>query len=199
MASRPINICLIASGSTDWQLHDRIQGSNDLPISGPGLTEVSVSATAWAPHPTIRTIYCSPDSASLRTAELYAQQAHGIKVRALPELVEVDMGLWQGLTSLELSERYTKAFARWQHDPAHASAPSGESAAEAAQRIAAVIRKRSRRSSKPDAVHLTLVIRPILGRIARAILSGEPADMTAEPEAVANYTFDRATAARRTA
>ncbi|MDX1565775.1 MAG: histidine phosphatase family protein [Phycisphaeraceae bacterium] len=166
MSERPLNICLIRSGETDWDLDERCQGTGNLPLSAEGIKQSATRCSQWLPHPTIRTIYCGPDEASLHTARLFAQCGRSIKTRPLSDLLEVDMGLWQGLRRSELADRYPKAHACWEDDPTQCTAPGGESGREALRRLKGVIRKRSRRTSDPQAIGLTLVLRPVLMKIA---------------------------------
>ena len=62
----------------------------------------------------------------------------------MPELAEVDTGLWAGLTRDELKRRYPKVFKKWWSDSTSVSPPEGESVTDAFQRLREAIEQVTR-------------------------------------------------------
>lgn len=59
-------------------------------------------------------------------------EPYGLDVAVLDDLMEVDVGDWQGLTAAEVEERYPAALQRWRAALDHA--PGGEPLQDAAER-----------------------------------------------------------------
>ncbi len=171
MANRSnIIICLIASGETAWQGEGRMQGNTDLPMSDTGTSAVAAAAATWIAPKQLRTIYCAPDEASIRTAEQFARRAEGAKVKTIDDLIEIDLGLWQGLPCEQLKDRYPKAYQQWRQNSTQVTPPEGESMLDADQRLRTTLRQLCRKNGdKPVA----FVLRPILHYLATTWLDDE--------------------------
>lgn len=128
---------LIPWPETSWSESDRIASRTPLPLSDAGQN----TANHWAKELAesgINVIYTSDEQTSLETAKIIAAQSR-IKHKTNPELVEVDAGLWDGLTSGELKRRYPKIFKKWLSDPSSVCPPEGEELKEAYQRLKDVL------------------------------------------------------------
>lgn len=164
-------VYLIGSGCTDWQEQDRLQGDTDLAMSRAGMEQIHEQARLWMEtrgEAAVRTVYSAPDQASRDTAAIFAERA-GAKVKAVPELAEMHLGLWQGLTVGELRERYRSTFHQWQTDFATSAVPQGELPGEAERRLRRAVKRLARGQ---DALVLTL--RPMMLRLATALLTQDP-------------------------
>jgi broad specificity phosphatase PhoE len=159
MAATPKLIFLVPSGSTSWQDQNRVQGDTDLPLSDEGQREVAAIAAAWdtsvGPIPVI---YTAPDEASRQTGSAVAARTDG-RVKAVDELIEINLGLWQGLTKAELGDRYRSAYKQWQEDPATVQIPHGENVVDVIERLESVVVKLI---SKTGSDPLVMVMRPVL-------------------------------------
>lgn len=163
-------IYLVASGQTGWQEQNRLQGDTDLAMSSAGVSTTHEQARLWMATrngETVRTIHAAPDEASQQTAAIYAEFCNA-KVKVVPELAEMHLGLWQGLTVEELRERYRSTFAQWQADCGATAAPQGELPDEAERRLRAAFKRISRAG---DA--LVLVLRPMMLRLVTAWITGD--------------------------
>ncbi len=155
-----IQVVVLRCGRTEWDDAERLQGRTDLPLSESGQQAVAAEildlAQSRGANP-FAAIYCSPDEASIKTAEMLGEAAGG-KVRPDDELAGVDLGVWEGLLESQLMERFPKAYRPWKEDPASVIPPGGESLQEADMRLRqALCRLLEKTNGKPVA----LVLRPI--------------------------------------
>jgi len=117
----------------------RYIGVTDLPISASGQTQAKALAEAVASfRPGF--CFCSPMLRTRQTAEIVLQQA-GCGISCLPELREVDFGLWEGLTFEEISDRYPELTAAWASKGLEFSFPEGEKIKDFWNRVRTVARK----------------------------------------------------------
>lgn len=77
-------------------------GSTDIPMGEKGLAQ----AKAMAGHlPKVTAVYSSPLTRAVQTA-----QAIGLPVNILPDLREMDAGLWDGLTFEQIRQRFPELY-----------------------------------------------------------------------------------------
>lgn len=86
---------LIRHGQTDWNLHDQLQGSSDIPLNDTGRGQAHAAAQLLAPYDWAA-IVSSPLMRARETAEIIASQL-GIELGdAYPELIERDYASREG-------------------------------------------------------------------------------------------------------
>lgn len=130
---------LIRHGQTDWNLTGRWQGQA---TGAPGLNDMG-RAQALALRDQLQdvnfsAIYSSDLLRARQTAELIAEPL-GLTVAPEPRLREINLGVWEGMLSSEIEERYPQELAERIRDPFHARAPQGESPLEVAERVIAAV------------------------------------------------------------
>lgn len=154
-------LILVASGETDWRAQDRFAGDVDLALNETGRKQALAAAQAIAPlMPQV--IRCGPEQATHQSAALIAHEL-ALKFRASPELREVDLGVWEGLTLDEFNKRFHRVAKQWKQDAASVEPPDGESIPAAEARLLAGLRKVLKR-------HRSETITLVLGSMAMAIL-----------------------------
>jgi len=130
-------ICLVRHGETDWNADRRIQGHLDIPLNATGLAQARATAANLADQ-RFTALYTS----DLQRARQTAAEAAAIlemEARTDPNLRERHYGCFQGLTYAEAQERYPEGYRRFhQRDPSFAF-EDGESLAQFAARIRAVL------------------------------------------------------------
>jgi len=102
---------LARHGETDWNRARRWQGHADRPLTARGRTQAADLAARLADIP-LDAVYSSDLRRARETAEPVAT-THGLELIQLPELREVDVGSWQGLTRDEAEARFPAGFRRW--------------------------------------------------------------------------------------
>jgi broad specificity phosphatase PhoE len=131
-------LILVRHGETVGKSSIRYFGRTDLPLSDVGRDQMRAAANWIASH--LRTsrfapIFSSPLSRAMEGARLIA--GTDAPVIQIEEFVEVDFGLFEGLTAEEIREQYPSEFETWNRDrldPAFAY-PGGESRAGFVARV----------------------------------------------------------------
>jgi broad specificity phosphatase PhoE len=118
-------IVLVRHGETEWNRVERFRGRADVPLNDTGLAQAEATArritAEWQPA----TIYSSPLSRAVRTAEAIAQPL-GLPVQIHGGLADIDYGRWQGLTPDEARAQWPEKVDAWYCNPQSASIPGGE-------------------------------------------------------------------------
>jgi len=162
-----MKVALIPCGATEWHDEGRLLGRVELPLTRAGEERCS----EWAEQLFslgLRRILHGPDELSAHTAAILARRL-SIPTKAVDELIEVDIGLWTGLTEAQLHGRYPSAHRELGESPLNVHPPGGESLADAAHRLAVCLHKRIR---KIGTASLGVVLRPLALILARATLDG---------------------------
>ena len=168
-----IDVLIVRSGRTRWELEHRVQGSTDLPICPEGESAVVAAmddelGSAGAAIPAV--VLTAPDESSRRTAARLADRTQA-KVRALDALAPMCLGLWEGLFESELQERYPRAYKQWRADPSAVTPPEGDTLVAAERRVfGGLARAVEKAGGKPVA----LVLRPIEYARGAARFTGRP-------------------------
>jgi broad specificity phosphatase PhoE len=154
-------ILLARHGQTDWNRDRRFQGHADPPLNEAGRDQARALGEQLAGVP-LRAIYSSDLRRAAETASLVAGSM-GLEPVALPELREIDVGEWSGLTFSEIEDRYPEGVRR--HRAGADGWEAGETHAAMQLRIVDAVRRIA--ASHPDE-HVLLVIH---GGTMRALLA----------------------------
>jgi broad specificity phosphatase PhoE len=165
-----MRIALVPCGNTEWQDEGRILGRVELPLSSEGQQQCCEWARELSPLGLQRILH-APDELATQTAGVLARQL-SIPTRALDDLVEVDLGLWAGLTEAQLKSRYASAHRQLRESPLNVSPPGGESLDEAARRLNGCIRKQLRKNGNQA---IAMVLRPFTFAMVKCALEGREA------------------------
>jgi phosphoserine phosphatase len=104
-------LLLARHGQSDWNAERRWQGHADRPLSERGRLQAEALAERLA-EVDLDAVYSSDLRRTRETAAVIAERK-GLEVLELPELREVDVGSWSGLTRDEARERFPEAYERW--------------------------------------------------------------------------------------
>ncbi len=104
-------ILLARHGESDWNRDQRWQGHADRPLTDLGREQARALADRLAATE-LDAVYSSDLERARETAAIVAEP-HQLPVKELPDLREVDVGSWSGLTRAEAEERFPNAFRRW--------------------------------------------------------------------------------------
>jgi broad specificity phosphatase PhoE len=128
---------LARHGESDWNVENRFQGHTDRPLTELGRAQGRALADELA-ETALDAVYASPLRRALETAEIVAAPK-GLSVVALPDLREIDVGGWAGLSRDEVEARFPDAFHRWVGGSE--GWEDGESYADMAARVIAEVRR----------------------------------------------------------
>jgi broad specificity phosphatase PhoE len=129
-------LVLIRHGESLWNGERRIQGNQDPPLSPRGLRQADrLVARMQAQRPgRVAAIYTSPLRRAAETAERLAA-ALRLPLVGEPDLREMSLGRWEGLTVPEIQAAFPGAYERWLENPAASPAPGGEALPDFARRV----------------------------------------------------------------
>lgn len=128
---------LIRHGETIGGNEKRYKGSLDVPLSERGIEEVKWTAD-FLRDASMTAIYTSPLSRALKSAEIIAKN-HGLIPKIVQGLRERSFGIWEGMTFLEIKEKYPVEFENWANNPLKFCPPKGESTLEVRDRVIKVL------------------------------------------------------------
>ncbi len=130
---------LIRHGQTNWNLTGRWQGQTPL---SPGLNETGrrqvLAIRDQLQGMMISAVYSSDLLRASQTAELLAASL-GLPVMLEPRLREIDLGIWEGMLSEEIEQKYPQELADRARNPFYSRAPQGESPHDVAKRVLAAM------------------------------------------------------------
>jgi phosphoserine phosphatase len=118
---------LVRHGESVWNSQRRIQGSLDpeLSLRGRRQTDLLVSHLRAHLTPALAGIVTSPLRRAVQTADQIAA-AYRIPVVHEPDLREMSLGRWEGMTVAEIQATYPGRYEQWLEDPLTFPAPGGE-------------------------------------------------------------------------
>lgn len=120
-----MKLILVRHGQTESNRLGRIQGINDSPLTDVGREQAEAAARALASEAPFA-LYSSPLRRALQTAEAIGSRA-GVRPVKVEELIEMDVGEFEGLSGPQLRERFPDVMRGWDEDPASTVMPDGES------------------------------------------------------------------------
>ncbi|MFO1251958.1 MAG: histidine phosphatase family protein [Inhella sp.] len=135
MGEKPLRLCLVRHGETDWNRAQRLQGWTDVPLNAEGRAQALAAARELAGE-RFDACYSSPLQRARATAEALAQP-HGHALRLDERLRERHLGELQGLLKAEIEARHPElARLMQQRRPGYAP-PGGETLAQFRARVEA--------------------------------------------------------------
>ncbi|MCS7300333.1 MAG: histidine phosphatase family protein [Fimbriimonadales bacterium] len=121
-----LRLYLVRHGQTPWNLIGRIQGHSDTPLDAVGRRQ-AWQVARWLAERVRQPIavYSSDLQRAFHTAEPIAQ-ALGTPLYPEPALRERHWGLWEGLTSEEVQQRFPEHHFTYLYDPLMGTPPEAE-------------------------------------------------------------------------
>ena len=137
--SGSLTLYLLRHGETAFSKEGTFCGALD-----PELTEVGLEMArqfalthadiAWSG------IYASPMTRTQQTLAPLCQKL-GVEPKLRDGLKEIEFGLWEGLTTPVVAERFAREYQAWLTEPAWNAPPGGERASDVAERALSVVRE----------------------------------------------------------
>ena len=127
-------VIFVRHGETAWNHVKRYQGHSDIPLNETGMQQAEMVARRLASEP-IAAVYSSDLLRAVQTAEIIAR-VHALQPMTLPELREVNFGLWEGLTYEQIMAGWPEMLSAVYSRPDRSSIPEGESFLEVQRRAA---------------------------------------------------------------
>lgn len=123
-----MRLLMIRHGETDWNVTLQYQGQAQTPLNASGVEQARRIALRLRNSRAVA-LYSSDLARAWQTAELIGE-ALDLEPISMPELREIDVGQWEGLTPEELYRRFPEHMAEYERDPARTVRLGGESYAQ---------------------------------------------------------------------
>jgi broad specificity phosphatase PhoE len=120
-----LEIILARHGDTDWNAAEIFRGRADVALNETGLRQAELLGEYLSAEK-IDLVYSSPLKRAVKTAEAIAGH-QALDINVVQNLVDFDFGEWQGLSSVEVKERYPELYQDWLDTPEQVRIPGGES------------------------------------------------------------------------
>jgi broad specificity phosphatase PhoE len=123
-----MRLILIRHGETEWNVTLQYQGHAAVPLNERGLEQARIAAQRLR-RLDAQALYASDLARAWQTAEVIGRELK-LTPKATPELREIDVGQWEGLTPEELYRRFPEHMREFERDPARTVRLGGESYAQ---------------------------------------------------------------------
>jgi broad specificity phosphatase PhoE len=134
-----VNLILVRHGETEWNREGRCQGFSDVELNENGRRQIVELALSLR-NERISAIYSSDLKRASDTAKAIAKY-HNLPVQIEPGLREMYQGDFEGLTFVEIRERYADLLREWKENAESVRLPGGESLKEVQDRAWRVIER----------------------------------------------------------
>ena len=125
---------LVRHGLTDWNVQQRFCGHSDIPLSARGQVQALWIAEQLLKE-SISAIYTSDLVRARETAEIIAsQRISAVQIRESVAWREMDFGEWEGLTYMQIVEKFKDQMGFF-IAPEHHAPPNGESLTHLQRRV----------------------------------------------------------------
>jgi len=133
-----LRLTLVRHGETVWNSERRVQGgARDIELSELGRQQIGGLARVFKDEP-IDLILCSPLSRAQETAKSIAAHHAGVQIVTDNKLKEVDVGEFDGMSTVEMSRTFTELLLDWWKG-GRERLPGGESFEELQERAWSVV------------------------------------------------------------
>ncbi|GAB4196072.1 MAG: histidine phosphatase family protein [Roseiflexaceae bacterium] len=123
-----MRLLLIRHGETDWNATLRYQGQGGVPLNAQGRAQARRVGERLARYGAVA-LYTSDIVRASETAAIVGELS-GLAPQPMPDLREIDVGQWEGLTPEELYRRFPDHMREYERDPARTVRLGGESYAQ---------------------------------------------------------------------
>jgi broad specificity phosphatase PhoE len=135
-ADMTTEVMLVRHGESEWNQSHRYTGQQDVPLSDLG-KEQAFRLAERLKDDGLTAIYASPLRRARDTARAIGALAH-VPITLEPGLAEINHGAWEGLTAVQVSEKFPAEYHQWRVQPHAVVMPAGESLDDVGKRAAAV-------------------------------------------------------------
>ena len=125
---------LVRHGTTRMNIENRYRGRWDVPLDAQGYQEAVDAARALS-NAGLTAVYAGPLRRTIATAQIIADEAGVPDIRILQGLINLDYGIWHGMTSKEASVSDSAAFEAYRTAPMTCVCPNGERLVDARDRM----------------------------------------------------------------
>ena len=132
-------VIMVRHGQSETNVRKVFTGQIDAPLTDMGREQARMMA-AYLDKYKVAKIYASSLSRALETAQAIADRQN-CPVEKRDELMEINSGLWQGLTFTEIAEKYPQTYEAWRENIGLATPDEGETCKQLYDRVTAFFKK----------------------------------------------------------
>lgn len=132
-------VILVRHGESVTNVHKMFTGQLDVPLTDTGRRQAQLMAEYLDKY-RVDKIYASSLSRAVDTAKYIAQRQE-CPVEKCDALMEINSGLWQGETFLEIAEKFPQTYKIWRSDIGKATPEGGETCRELYTRVTEILKK----------------------------------------------------------
>jgi len=125
-------VLLVRHGQANSNVTGYYMGWSNEDLSETGYTQVRSLSSRLASLP-IASVYSSPLQRTCTTATILAKP-HGLEVETSDDIIEIQIGDWQGLNIDEVGQRWPELWQQSRIDPSEITMPNGESFQQVTER-----------------------------------------------------------------
>ena len=130
-------LLLVRHGETVWNADAVYRGRSEVPLSDTGRLQAQSLGRRLA-EDGVTALFTSPLMRARETAEAIERNV-GAAARVEADLTDLDCGEWEGLSDLEVKERYPDLRRKWLSTPHLVRLPGGESLEDVSARVDRVL------------------------------------------------------------
>lgn len=130
----PCRLFVVRHGTTRMNVENRYRGRRDIPLDAQGYQD-AVNAARLLSSEGLTAVYAGPLRRTIATAQIIADEAGVPDIRILHGLINLDYGVWEGMTATEAAMYDPRSFALYKSSPLEAVCPNGERLNDAQARM----------------------------------------------------------------
>ena len=132
-------IIMVRHGQSETNVLKVFTGQIDAALTDTGREQAQMMAQYLDKYK-VDKIYVSSLSRALETAQPIAQRQN-CPVEKRDDLMEINAGLWQGMTFTDIAEKYPETYRTWKEDTANAAPEGGETCRQLYERATVVLKE----------------------------------------------------------
>lgn len=132
-------IIMVRHGQSETNVQKVFTGQLDAPLTSDGRRQACLMAEYLNKYQ-VDKIYASPLQRAVDTAQAIAR-LQNCAVEKCNAIMEINSGLWQGLTFDQIAEQYPQTYADWKSDMGKAHPEGGESCVQLYDRVTAFLQE----------------------------------------------------------
>ena len=159
------SVFLIRHGQTNANVDGYYMGWSDEDLNELGYHQAYCLSSRLAGL-SIAAIYTSPLQRAYTTAEILAQP-HNLEPEVLDDLIEIQLGDWQGLHRDEIKRKWPELWRQSRIDPSELTMPNGESYRQVTERAVRALKMVARANRGKQAAIVTheVIIRVLIAHV----------------------------------
>lgn len=128
---------LIRHGESEWNILSKVQGQSNTQLTDKGREQAKKAAQGLL-HEKIDLIFSSDLNRAFDTAKVIGELL-GLEVNTFEELREMRFGVWEGLTTQEIMNKYTNEHTIWMTEPHKLNLPEAEKLIDLQERLLGIV------------------------------------------------------------